>query len=100
MLALTPGVVPLTGAGGNTLPLLDDRLVTTLLGSAIALLAALALWRAVPVAAVRGRLAAALRALVADTPGGPGTPDGRRAALTALLDAGDCLHQALTGRGR
>lgn len=76
MLVLTPGILPLSATQTQPfLPLLDDRLWTTALGAAVALLAAPLLRRRPAPDALRAHLASLIRTLAeAITPGASGTP--------------------------
>ncbi|NDZ77084.1 hypothetical protein G3I19_00810 [Streptomyces sp. SID10853] len=124
MLVLTPGILPLSATRTQGfLPLLDDRLWTTVIGAAVALLAAPLLRRRPAPDALRAHLASLIRTLAADTPGASRTPgahtphdehdaynqpgqhdrpgqrnehDWRRAVLTASLDLGKLFRQALS----
>lgn len=96
MVVLTPGVLPLSYSGsGPYLPLLDDRLLTTALGCAVAVLTVPALWRRPDAALLRARLATAVRALTAEASGPHAEYIRRRTVLTALQNTGNAFRQAL-----
>ncbi|MGD6741494.1 FUSC family protein [Streptomyces sp. BH106] len=93
---LTPGVVPLSYPGdGAFLPILDERLQATAIGSAVALLLALTVWRRPGAEALRGQLTAVLRALATEPEGPHATRRWRRTVLTALQNTGDTFQHIL-----
>lgn len=96
MTVLTPGVLPLSYRGtGPYLPMLDERLLTTALGCAVAVLAVFALWRRPDPDLLRGHLAAAIRALITEAAGPHAERIRRRTLLTAVYYTGNAFRQAL-----
>ncbi|WP_405754545.1 FUSC family protein [Streptomyces sp. NBC_01411] len=96
MTVLTPGVLPLSYRGtGPYLPMLDDRLLTTALGCAAAVLTVLALWRRPDPDLLRGHLATAIRALTTEAAGPHAERIRRRTVLTAVQNTGNAFRQAL-----
>ncbi|MEV5887203.1 FUSC family protein [Streptomyces sp. NPDC052020] len=96
MAVLTPGVLPLSYRGsGAYLPMLDDRLLTTALGCAVAVLTALALWRRPNSVLLRGQLAASIRALTTEVSGPHAERIRRRTVLAAVQNTGSTFRQAL-----
>ncbi|MDQ0383192.1 putative membrane protein YccC [Streptomyces sp. DSM 42143] len=96
MTVLTPGVLPLSYRGtGPYLPMLGDRLLTTALGCAVAVLTVLALWRRPDPVLLRGQLAASIRALTTEASGPHAERIRRRTVLTAVQNTGNAFRQAL-----
>ncbi|WP_369200603.1 FUSC family protein [Streptomyces sp. PU-14G] len=96
MTVLTPGVLPLSyGGTGPYLPMLDDRLLTTALGCAVAVLTVLALWRRPDPVLLRGQLAASIRALTTEASGPHAERIRRRTVLTAVQNTGNAFRQVL-----